>query len=74
MIRREEVTAETKPRHSGLKQDYSEPRTYLGLQSLVIEMGHGVLFATHHGHLNHRVLVEERFHCLFLIKCFLPLG
>lgn len=74
MIRRKEVTTETKPRHSDLKQDYRELRTYLGLQSMVIELGHRVLYATHHGHFNHRVFVEERRHHLFWFKCYLPLG
>lgn len=74
MVRRKEVTTEMKPGLSCLKKDYSEPRTYLGLQSLVIEKGQRVLFATQHGHFNHRVFVEERCHHLLLLKGFLPLG
>ena len=41
-------------------QGWEESGTYPGLQSLVTEVGHRVLFAAHHGHFNHRVFVEER--------------
>lgn len=58
-----------------LKQEYEEPRTYLGLQSWVSEMGHRVLLAGHCGHFYHRRFEVKGLPLgLFVIKCCLPFG
>lgn len=58
-----------------LKQEWEEPRTYLGFQSRVSEMGHWVLFANHHGHFYLRGFEVKALLLSFCgIKCYLPFG
>lgn len=70
-----EPQQESQDTQEALKQECEGPRTYLGLQSRVCEMGHRVLLAIHHGHFYHRGSAVKALHiCSAVVKCYLPLG